>query len=130
MSDHLSDLEEVTALIEAYVRGANGDVELLRTVFHPMATMIGHIGPMETNVPIEGFFAEVEGFPGDPAGANYRYHIRSIDLTGDAGVAVVVERDYMGLDFVDYFSVARIDGRWQIVNKTYAHTGGFLPEDH
>ena len=46
---------------------------------------------------------------------------------GDAGVAVLVETDYLGCDFVDYFSVARIDGRWQITNKTYAHTGGKPP---
>ena len=37
-----------------------------------------------------------------------------------------VETDYLGCDFVDYFSVARIDGRWQITNKTYAYTGGPL----
>jgi len=28
---------------------------------------------------------------------------------------------------VDYFTVARIDGRWQITNKTFAHTGGMPP---
>ncbi|MGL6112026.1 MAG: nuclear transport factor 2 family protein [Rubrivivax sp.] len=33
----------------------------------------------------------------------------------------------IGCDFVDYFSVARIDGCWQITNKTYAHTGGQAP---
>jgi hypothetical protein len=34
---------------------------------------------------------------------------------------------YLGCDFVDYFSVARISGRWQITNNTYAHTGGQPP---
>ena len=28
---------------------------------------------------------------------------------------------------VDYLSVARLDGRWQITNKTYAHVGGVAP---
>ena len=51
----------------------------------------------------------------------------SIHVTGDAGVAVLAEQDYLGCDFVDYFSVARIGGEWKIVNKTYAHTGGQLP---
>ena len=46
---------------------------------------------------------------------------------GDAGVAVLVETDYFGCDFVDFFTVARIDGRWWITNKTYAHTGGEPP---
>ena len=54
-------------------------------------------------------------------------YVRNNALAGDAGVAVLVETDYMGCDFVDYFSVARIGGRWQITNKTYAHTGGQPP---
>ncbi len=37
---------------------------------------------------------------------------------------MLVEADYLGCDFVDYFSVERIDGRWQITNKTFAHTTG------
>ena len=37
---------------------------------------------------------------------------------------MLVETDYFGCDFVDYFTVARINGRWWITNKTYAHTGG------
>ena len=28
---------------------------------------------------------------------------------------------------VDYFTVARIDGRWWITDKIYAHTGGSMP---
>ena len=29
--------------------------------------------------------------------------------------------------YIDGASVARIDGRWWITNKTYAHTGGSMP---
>ena len=55
-----------------------------------------------------------------------RRRAHSSDVCGDAGVAVLVEHDYLGCDFVDYFTVARIDGRWWITNKTYAHTGGSM----
>ncbi len=57
------------------------------------------------------------------AGLMYKYYVRSIDLTNDAGVAVIVETDYLGCDFVEYFSVAKIDGKWKITNKTYTCTG-------
>jgi hypothetical protein len=126
MSDHLQDLDDVRAVVQLYIDGANGDVAKLRQAFHPNAQMMGHIGPMDTYVPIEEFFKMVEAHPG-MAGPEYRATIRSIDLSGDAGVAVLVERDYIGCDFVDYFSVARIDGVWKITNKTYAHTGGQPP---
>ena len=126
MQSHLKDLEEVRELIQLYIDGANGDVGKLKEAFHPDARMMGHIGPMETYIPITDFFKMVERQPG-LAGPNYKAYVRNIDLAGDAGVAVLVETDYLGCDFVDYFSVARIGGRWQITNKTYAHTGGQPP---
>lgn len=126
MSDHMQDLDDVRAVVQLYIDGANGDVAKLRQAFHANAQMMGHIGPMDTYVPIEEFFKMVEAHPG-MAGPEYRATIRSIDLSGDAGVAVLVEHDYLGCDFVDYFSVARIDGVWKITNKTYAHTGGQPP---
>ncbi|HEY1531629.1 MAG TPA: hypothetical protein VGF80_12490 [Galbitalea sp.] len=36
-------------------------------------------------------------------GPNYRADIGMIDLSADAGVAILVEPDYLGTDFVDYF---------------------------
>ncbi len=126
MSDYMNDLDEVRSVIQLYIDGANGDAAKLRQAFHPDARMMGHIGPMDTYVPITDFIAMVEAQPG-MAGPNYQATIRTLDVVGDAGVAVLVETDYFGCDFVDYFSVARIDGRWQITNKTYAHTGGEPP---
>ncbi len=126
MSAYLKDLESVRAVIQLYIDGSNGDVDKLKRAFHPDARMMGHIGAMETYVPITDFFASVAQRPG-MAGPNYKAMIRTIDISGDAGVAILVETDYFGCDFVDYFSVARIDGRWQITNKTYAHTGGQPP---
>ncbi|MEO7855197.1 MAG: nuclear transport factor 2 family protein [Rubrivivax sp.] len=126
MADLLQDLEDVRTLVQLYIDGANGDVAKLKQAFHADARMFGHIGPMDTYIPISGFFDMVQAQPG-MAGPKYKAVVRSIDLAGDAGVAVLVETDFLGCDFVDYFSVARIGGRWQITNKTYAHTGGQPP---
>jgi hypothetical protein len=65
--------------------------------------------------------------PVRPARPNYSTDARSVDVIGDAGVAVLVEHDFAGCDFVDYFTVARIEGRWWITCTTYAHTGGTMP---
>jgi hypothetical protein len=126
MSDYMKDLDDVRAVVQLYIDGASGDVAKLRAAFHPNAQMMGHIGPMDTYVPIEEFFKMVEHSP-PLAGPNYKATIRSIDVVGDAGVAVLVEQDYFGCDFVDFFSVARVDGAWKITNKTYAHTAGTPP---
>jgi hypothetical protein len=113
-------------LVQLYVDGASGDVDKLREAFHPDARMFGHIGEMGAYVPIGDFIGMVEGSP-SMAGPDYSADVRTVDVIGDAGVAVLVEHDYLGCDFVDYFSVARIDGRWWITNKTFAHTGGSMP---
>ncbi len=126
ISDYLQDFADVREVIQLYIDGANGDVEKLRRAFHPDARMFGHIGSVDSYAPITDFMAMVEENPGW-AGPNFRAIVRSIDIVGDAGVVVVVMTDYIGCDFVDYLSVARIDGRWQITNKTYAHTGGEMP---
>ena len=123
---YLDDLEQVRNLIQMYIDGANGDGDKLRQAFHPDAHMFGHIGPVDRTMPISKFIAGVEKNPG-MCGPGYRAHVRSIDIVGDAGVAVLVETDYIGCDFVDWFTVARVDGRWWITNKTYAHTGGTPP---
>ena len=123
METTIEDLDAMHELMQLYIDGANGDTEKLARAFHPDAWMMGHIGPRETHVPIGDFVAAIADDPGR-AGPGYRAVIRSIDLTGDAGVVVLVETDFGGLDFVNYFTVARRDGRWEITNKTYAHTAG------
>jgi hypothetical protein len=126
MGQVLDDIEAIERVVQLYIDGANGEVDKLEEAFHPDARMFGHIGPMDTYVPIQGFFKMVADSPG-MAGPNYRARITSIDVVGDAAVAVLTEEDYLGCDFVNFFSLARIDGRWSIVNKTYAHTGGRPP---
>lgn len=123
---HVDDVEAISDVVQLYIDGANGNVAKLEEAFHPSAWMFGHVGPMQTNIPIQEFIAMVGGMPG-LAGPAYRARITSIDVVGDAAVATLAEEDYMGCDFVDYFSMARIDGAWKIVNKTYAHTGGEPP---
>jgi hypothetical protein len=51
MSDYMKDLDEVRALVQLYVDGADGDVDKMRQAFHPTATMMdtyvpnGHLRP-------------------------------------------------------------------------------------
>ena len=61
---------------------------------------------------------------------SYSARITSIEQVGDAATARVEEDGcWGGLSFVDFFTLAKIDGTWKIVNKTFAHTGGDMPAD-
>jgi hypothetical protein len=127
MTQTIDELDAITQVVQLYIDGAAGDIAKLRAAFEADARMYGHIGKVQHAMPITGFIDMVAGAKAPLAGPRYKAKIVSIHATGDAGVAVLAEQDYLGCDFIDYFSLARIDGQWKIVNKTYAHTGGQLP---
>ncbi len=118
--------DEIVRVVHLYIDGAaKGDVSKLKEAFHPDARMFGHVDSTRYDVPIVSFF-DMAGKPADTG--NYKGRIVSINQVGDAAVAVVAEDGYWGWgSFVDFFSLARIDGTWKIVNKTFAHTGGKPP---
>ena len=127
-ASHLQDIADVRALIQLYVEGSR-TATATRCARHSIrwptcsgtsATTCPPTNPSPTST------ALVEANPGLHQ-TNYTWDIRTVDIVGDAGVAVLVETDYFGCDFVDYFTVCRIDGRWWITCKTYAHTGGTPP---
>ena len=65
-----------------------------------------------------------------PGGETLRARITSIIHAGDAASAAVVEDGFWGtMSFVSFLTLSRIEGRWRIVNKTFAHTGGQMPAE-
>jgi hypothetical protein len=63
-----------------------------------------------------------------PMGASYRARVTAVHQVGDAADVTLVEDGCWGtVSFVDFFSLARINGSWKIVSKTFAHTGGTPP---
>jgi hypothetical protein len=124
----IEDLEAIAAVVGLYVDGcAQGDAAKLAEAFHPDAQMYGAIGDQRFDVPVTEFCKIVAAAPGN-AGGQLRAQVSSIAQVGDAATAVVIEEGFWGsLSFVDFFSLSRCDGRWRIVNKTFAHTGGEMP---
>ena len=106
---------------------ATGDLDKLRAAFHPDARMFGSLAGQRYDVPITELFDLAASAPADTG--RYRSRILTVQQTGDAALATVAEEGYWGtVSFVDYLSLAKIDGTWQIVNKLFAHTGGEPPE--
>ena len=114
--------------VQLYIDGvATGDTAKLEQAFHEDARMYGAIDGQRFDVPIVEMIKMVGSQPADADGS-YRGSIRMVAEEGDAAIAIVDEHGFWGsLSFVDYLSLARIDGSWKIVNKTFAHTGGSLP---
>ena len=123
-----SEQAEITRTVDLYVEGMrNGDGAKLREAFHAQAWMFGSLGGTRYDEPIGELITMVDGHSVDVDGS-YQARVVSIQQAGDAAFAVVEEDGCWGtVSFTDFFTLAQIDGRWVIVNKTFAHTGGEPP---
>jgi Putative lumazine-binding len=124
-----SQKEEITRTVDLYVEGVrNGDAAKLREAFHPQAWMFGSVAGTRYDEPIGELIAQVEEHPADVDGG-FQGRVVSVEQVCDAAFAVVEEQGFWGtLSMTDFFTLAQINGRWTIVNKTFAHTGGEPPE--
>jgi Putative lumazine-binding len=115
----------IEATIQLYIDGASqGDAAKLREAFHDKGWMFGHVSGQRFDAPFTTMIQELTANPLDSDGG-YRGRIVSVQQTGDGAVATVEESGCWGnVSFVDYFTLAKIDGDWKIVNKVFVHTGG------
>jgi hypothetical protein len=128
MADVIDDHDEIVKVLQLYIAGASkGDATRLNRAFHPAARMFGQLAGSRVDIPISEFVTMAEHQPAD-TGA-YRGRVLSVTQAGDAAAAVVAEEGCWGsVSFIDFFTLARIDSNWKIVGKTFAHTGGQMPE--
>jgi hypothetical protein len=118
----------IESALQLYIDGASkGDAAKLTQAFHDEAWMFGSVGGQRFDMPIAQMIEIVMVQPLDSDGG-YSARITSVEQVGDAATARLEEEGCWGnVSFVDYFALAKIDGTWKIVNKTFAHTGGEMP---
>ena len=128
MAKTAQETDQITRAVNLYIEGVrDGDAARLGEAFHPDAHMWGSIAGQRYDEPVTELIAMVDGKPVDVDGS-FHAQITSVEQTGDAAAVTLTEEGFWGtVSFVDYFSLARIDGTWKIVNKTFVHTGGEPP---
>ncbi len=116
----ISDLGEAgaRAAAEAYFRAqATGDASHIRPVFHGVSHLFFIRNGQFTAWTADQYMNMFKGQP--PANeAERERRIVMVDVAGTAAV-VKVELDYPHALYTDYLSLLRIDGAWQVVNKTF-----------
>jgi Putative lumazine-binding len=123
--------DERTAIehaIQLYIDGASkGDAAKIKEAFHEAAWMYGSVSGQRFDMPAAQLAETVAAQPLDSDGS-FVTRITALEQVGDAARVTLEEDGCWGnLSFVDYFTLAKIDGAWKIVNKTFAHTGGEMP---
>jgi hypothetical protein len=124
MSTRCPELASIHKTIDLYIDGVqNGKLESLREAFHPQSSMFGYKGQDLFITPIAGLYDYI-GSTTPPAqageaGKQYTCVITSISVAGHAATVEMVMDGYHEHDFVDYFQLLKVDGRWWIVSKLF-----------
>lgn len=121
MSAAIADAQAVIEKVNLYVKGCQtGDATTLKATFHPDARMFGSVGPDRYDIPI---FGGMDAAVAKDPTVDHDAQVLSVDIEGDAACVKVAESRFWGQDFTDFFLLSRIDGQWQIVAKSFDHSG-------
>ena len=114
---------EISQALQPYFDGFyQGDVETLKRIFHPAAHLYSASdGPLQDD-PMEAVYTRVAGRAAPAANRQKRLdRILSIDKSGPESALVKLQIAIGEKLFTDYLSLLCIDGRWQIISKTYTY---------
>lgn len=113
-----SDEAAVRAAISRYLEAhATGSGEPLKGVFHPKLDLMFVRGDTLATRSGQDYIAGFRGTPA-PDEAQRKRWIEMVDVSGGAAIAKVI-LDYPTTRFTDYFTLLKINGQWQIMNKTF-----------
>lgn len=115
-------VNDILAVAQVYLDGLyEGDVAKLRQAFHPASSLFAAIDDKLVNVPREQWCEMVASRPSPKSKGQGREHDRilSVDMTGPNTAMVKLNCAILPRVFTDYLSLIRLDGRWQVISKTY-----------
>ena len=107
--------------IEIYIDGTRrGDIGKLQSVFAPGALMSGFFESEFYSGSPDIFFDEVRDNPSPvETGNEYVGEITHEEVVGSTAQITMKEKCYLGADLTNLFHLAKIDGKWLILSKTY-----------
>ena len=111
------DAEQIGALMQTYIEGArSGSSDDMRPVFHELATICGYVGPDLFAGPIGMFY---EWHDNNGAAPDIRAGELQVDIEGTAATARIEIDNWTGHRFTDFFTLVKVDGRWQVLSKVF-----------
>lgn len=118
-----AQVNDILATVQVYLDGLyEGDTAKLRQAFHPASSLFA-VGPdgKLVHMPREDWCRMIESRPSPKSSGLTREHERilSVDITGPDTALVKLNCAIAPRYFTDYLSLIRLDGRWQVINKTF-----------
>ncbi len=113
----ISEYDAIEKTLQPYIDGArSGKGEDMRPAFHKDATVFGYVGEDLFAGPIQNLF---DWNDGNGAATGLKARIASIDLIGTVATVRLELDDWTGHRFTDLFTLLKVDGRWQVMNKVF-----------
>jgi hypothetical protein len=113
-------MKEIKKVIEDYFSASHfGDMKKLAEIFHPDCRISGVINNEYVDWSLKEFFARIEiSCKENPPSKTYNKKIILLDAS--THVAVVKAAVEIGpLNFTDYISLVKLNGKWVIRNKVF-----------
>ena len=117
----MNDAEEIESCVKRYYESLRtSDPERIREVFHPDAMVAGYLpdGLHQMTVGEFAAFVEAQNPSPEASNADRMLEILSCEVAGKTA-AVRLREAYLGMTFLDTFSMLKIDDRWTIYNKVF-----------
>ena len=117
-----TDYERIERLLRRYFAAVgDADVETLKTIFHPQASMFGYLGADAVLGTPEIFYADLSSKPSmHSQGIDCRMVIREIRVCGNVAQASLFVDNFFGaFQIEDFFHLLKVDGEWRILCKTF-----------
>lgn len=115
------DESQVREALQHYINGhATGQADEFRAAMSPEGTMYFIRDGQFTRVALSEYIARAAAGSGKPAPdeAKRTRRIEFVDVTGNAAIGKIV-LDYPDVRLTDYMELLKIDGKWQIVAKSF-----------
>lgn len=118
MNNYTDNAKAVAAVLLNYFEGIfKGDVELLRSTFHPQALVIGDINGLPYFKSLDQYLDGVKNRKSPfELGEKFRMEILAIEIINSIAIAKV-HVPMFDFNYHDLLSLSKINGEWVIVNK-------------
>jgi hypothetical protein len=118
----MSPHQEVHEVVDAYLASLfDGDVERLRSTFHPGAILSGEVKGSPYYRPLDEYLEVVRNRKSPKAlGETFRMQVLSVEVTGPIAF-VKTHSPMLGFNYFDFLSLVRHGGRWVIAAKIFTH---------
>jgi Putative lumazine-binding len=120
----MSSQAEVGQVIDTYFDALfRGDVERLRSTFHPRAILSGEVKGAPYYKTVDEYLSAVRNRQSPQAlGEILRMKAVSFDIVGPIAF-VKTQSPMLGFNYIDFLSLVRHEGRWVIAAKVFTHVG-------